>query len=413
MIGSALAFVLARLDQLESPVFSHEEFARFPAADLATLLRDGIVYEGVPAEEIDRPSRFRRGGRLAVCRTAKGLFGCPCEGDPYFDPIPLIEDDVRQYEVSIDRLIDRIRGDNAIDGTGYAASQRVMALGERRVEGWGAVDVYLGFGLCDDASLLAACRHLRPETSPRSVVLLVPTVIARSPERRRAIDTTRVLIEPLWDAAQRGSLAVSWEIVLGAPDVGQKRRVSKDLRLFCRDGATWRVAYGGQSTTIGHSLGMTYLSYVLDRPSTSLNAIEVAGSAGRSVRSKVRRSESRLAKARGPEDTTPLREGSEALDRAEAEARRAGDTKRLKQLREIRSMTEADAREAGRSTATESPEAKRVRQAVSKAIERAIKSIAARHAALGRHLSGSIETGGVLRYKGDPNDRWVTEAAAP
>jgi hypothetical protein len=59
---SLLAFVLARLDRIPSPVFLHRELAGFPAADLAALLSDGLLRKTEDAEEIPRPERFPGGG---------------------------------------------------------------------------------------------------------------------------------------------------------------------------------------------------------------------------------------------------------------------------------------------------------------------------------------------------------------
>ncbi len=412
MIGSALALVLARLDQIESPVFSHEELARFPAADLAVLFRDGILCEGVPAEEIDRPSRLRGGGRLAVRRTARGIFGCPCEGDPYFDPIPLTEDDVRLYEVSIDRLIDRVRRDNGIDGTGYAASGQTFALGRKDVEAWGAVDVYFALGLHDDAAVLSACLHLKTETSPRRVVLLVPTAVATSPDRRRAIDATGVLVEPLRDPASRGSLVVSWIVVLGAPDVRHEVPVPKVLRIFRREGEIWTVAYDGRSAPIANSLGMTYIQQLLERPSTPIPTTLLASASGRAGRSKILESSTRLAQGKKPDDSTLDEQGWAELARLEAQAKQSGDTKRLGELRMIRSEMEPDRRERRGLASTESKATKGARQSVSAAIRRAITAISKRHASLGRHLTDSIEYGQSILYKGDPKDRWATEGGS-
>jgi hypothetical protein len=409
---SLLNFVLTRLDQVASPVFLHSELTRFPALDLASLVSSGVLQPGLADDEIPRPARFPGGGYVAVRRTTKGLFGCACEGDPYFAPILLTEEDVRQYEISVDRLVDRIRRDNGIVGAGYAGLRRIVALGEKRVEGWGGVDVFLAVGLHDDAAVLSACLHLKTDTSPRRVVLLVPTLVAMSPDRRRAINATGVIVEPLRDAAQRGSLVVSWSVVLGAPDMRHEKRLSKDVRIFRRDGAGWMVAYDGQSTTILHSLGMTYIQHMLERPSTSVDVTDLASAAGRVGRTKIVERVTRLSKGRKPDASTLPRQALVDLDREEAEAQRRGDKRRLAELREIRSLTEPDRRADRGKPSAESAAAKGSRQSVSAAIHRAIGKIRERHPALAMHLDDSIERGNSVFYRSDPNDRWATEGGS-
>jgi len=410
--GSLLDFVRARLDQIDSPVFSHVELSRFPAAALAVLQDNGILREGPGAEEITRPPRFRGGGHVAVRRTSKGIFGVAREDEPYIDPLLLTEDDVRQYEVSVDRIVDRLRLDNEIQATGYTCSSGIIALGERQIEGWGAIDAYLAVGLRDDASVLSACLHLRTETSPRRVVLLTLTSIAISAVRRRAIDATGVFVESLSGPAQRGSLAVSWSLVLGAPDVRHATRMPRELRVFQRNGASWLVTYDGQSATIAHALGMTYIQHLLEHPSTSVPAAVMAGASGRTGRARIVESATRLSKGKKPEDAAPVDHGDTELAAEEAEARRTGDQKRLGQLRQIRSLTSLDRREAKGKPSGESKADKGARQSVSAAIRRAIEKIGAKHQKLGRHLADSIEYGHSVLYKGDPSERWATEGSS-
>src|SRR3990172_3580971 len=100
---SLLDFVLTRLDQVESPVFLHRELERFPPEQLKAQLSEGLLRETSRATEIPRPVHIPGGGDLIVCQTAKGLF-CVADEDDYFDPIPLTDDDVRQYEVSLPKL---------------------------------------------------------------------------------------------------------------------------------------------------------------------------------------------------------------------------------------------------------------------------------------------------------------------
>lgn len=229
MTGSALAFVLARLDQLESPVFSHEELARFPAADLATLLRNGVLFESDAADEVERPSRFRGGGRLAVRRTAMGIFGCPREGDPYFDPLPLTEDDIRQHEVALATLVARLREENQIDGAGYGNHGGLIPLGQKAFPGAATVGVYLSLPNADERDVIARCQRLSRPSGGQPVVFVTPRGVALSSEGRCVLDGSGVVLASLSSCAATGSLAIDWDSVLRSvakhPDVSPDQPV--------------------------------------------------------------------------------------------------------------------------------------------------------------------------------------------
>ena len=95
MTDTLLGLVLERLDLLEAPVYSHREASAFPA-ELERLRREGVLVEGAGASEVRGPG----GTYLEVRRTAGGLYGVAA-GDSYVKPVPLAEDDVREYEVSL------------------------------------------------------------------------------------------------------------------------------------------------------------------------------------------------------------------------------------------------------------------------------------------------------------------------
>lgn len=127
MAESLLGFVLTRLDQIEAPVFLHRELEKFPADQLKAVVAEGLLRETSEAEEIPRPDHAPPGGNLIVRRTAKGLFGVADEDD-YFDPIPLTDDDVRQYEVVISTYIACIRRENDLRGVPVVDFQNLSPL---------------------------------------------------------------------------------------------------------------------------------------------------------------------------------------------------------------------------------------------------------------------------------------------
>ena len=66
------------------------------------------------------------------------------KGD-FFRPVPLLPEDVLQYEVSVPGLVAALRRENGIDGTGGEESDGLVPLGQKAVEGFGRVPVHLSF----------------------------------------------------------------------------------------------------------------------------------------------------------------------------------------------------------------------------------------------------------------------------
>lgn len=81
MAESLLSFVLARLDQVDHPVFLHRELERFPTEQLQVLRSEGILQETSEAAEVPRPRHLPAGGDLIVRHTKKGRFGVADEDD--------------------------------------------------------------------------------------------------------------------------------------------------------------------------------------------------------------------------------------------------------------------------------------------------------------------------------------------
>jgi hypothetical protein len=112
-----LDFVLERADHVGDPVFLKRELEGFPVEDLDALLSEGILRETSRATEIPRPKHLPPGGDLIVRQTSRGLYGVADEDD-YFDPIPLTEDDVRQYAVSLPKLKAAVNRTNDSEDSG-------------------------------------------------------------------------------------------------------------------------------------------------------------------------------------------------------------------------------------------------------------------------------------------------------
>ena len=172
MPDTLLGLVLTRLDQVEDPVLLHREAAAYPTEEFEALLSAGIVKETSRALQVPRPAHMPAGADLLVRETAKGLFGVAGEDD-YHQPVPLAEDDVRQYEIVVSKLVDLLRQENELEGAPVQNGRRLTLVGERPLPGGQRADVYLSLLNDDQAEFMLVCRRVHA-TNPRPVVMLVP-----------------------------------------------------------------------------------------------------------------------------------------------------------------------------------------------------------------------------------------------
>lgn len=239
MPESLLGFVLTRLDQIESPLFLHRELERFPAADLAALVSDGILRETSEATEITRPAHLPVGGDLIVRQTSKGRFGVAGEDD-YFDPIPLSDDDVRQYRVSLPKLAARIRDENEIAGAPVKNGRRLLFVGERSLPGRQYADVYLSLGNDDSADFMSLCKRVHP-TNPRPVVMLVPRPVPLSVDQVQVLRSWDVFVVPLTTHLKGMRWKLPWSRILKKTDAkpasARKQQAPAYCRMVTREGA--------------------------------------------------------------------------------------------------------------------------------------------------------------------------------
>jgi hypothetical protein len=235
---SLLGFVLTRLDQIESPLFLYRELERFPAADLAALVSNGILRQTSKATEIPRPAGLPVGSDLIVRRTSRGLFGVADEGE-YFDPIPLADDDVRQYRVSLLKLAARIRNENELTGVPVKNGRRLLFVGERPLPGREHADVYLSLWNDDPADFMSLCKRVHP-AKPRPVVMLVPRPVPLSVEQVQLLTSSDVFVVPLTTHLKGMRWKLPWSRILKKTDAkpasAKESRKSAYCRMVTRDG---------------------------------------------------------------------------------------------------------------------------------------------------------------------------------
>jgi hypothetical protein len=217
-----LGFVLTRLGQVEAPVILHGEIEAFPAEEIKNLLQAGVLRETSHATEISRPARLSPGDDLVVRRTAQGLFGV-AEEDEYLDPVPLTEDDIRQYELVASRLARHIHRANSLQGVLHQEGEHLFSLGEKQLP-WGLrASVYLSLLNTGETDLLAVAERLRP-MQPKPVVLLTPTPVPLSVTAQQALAGSETHVIPLSDHLEAGSWAIAWEETL--PGRGERGEIT-------------------------------------------------------------------------------------------------------------------------------------------------------------------------------------------
>ncbi len=210
MAESLLQAVLVLLDQIESPVILHSEGVAYGDGALAELLSQGVLRKTTNATDIPRPVRFGPGPDLIVRQTAQGLFGVADE-DNFFDPVPLTDDDVRQYEISLPGLVERLRTENGIGGTGFHNDHGLIPLGQKTINGHGAVDVYLSLPNHNEDAVIARCRRLASPGGRRSAALLTPCPLTLSTEARQIFSSSCLFASLLLTAAAEGRVELSWQ----------------------------------------------------------------------------------------------------------------------------------------------------------------------------------------------------------
>lgn len=193
MTEGLLNFIFQRLDQVESPVFLHGELECYPEDEFRVLREKGILRETSRATEIPRPKRFPLGGDLIVRQTSKGIFGVADE-DNYFDPIPLTEDDVRQYELSLPKLTTVIRQANGIEGSGFANHHGLIPMGLKTLDSLGTLEIFLSIPNLDENDVIARCMRLDRELDTVGIVILTPGGIALSPEIRQQMKRLGIIM---------------------------------------------------------------------------------------------------------------------------------------------------------------------------------------------------------------------------
>ncbi|HEV7651721.1 MAG TPA: hypothetical protein VGP26_26505 [Actinophytocola sp.] len=162
-----------------------------------------------------------------------------------------------------------------------------------------------------------------------------------------------------------------------------------------RTGESWRIEWGGRTTTVGHSVGMAHLAALVGNPGVELHAAELAGGPGTAPRlsgQPVLDDSARLAyRDRLARLGSELDELDENAEHERADAVRA---ERDWVITELAAATGL----AGR-TRRFPDEAERARIAVGKAIRRTLARIHDADRMIGAHLRDAVRTGMRCSYR--------------
>jgi hypothetical protein len=211
--ASLLHLVLRLLNNCDEPVIAASDVASYPADQLLELAGAGILRETSRATEIARPMRYGPGESLIVCETAHGLFGVASEDD-YHDPLPLTEEDVRHYTLSVAGLVKEIRRRNEITGSDVRNDDGLILVGTKQVRGIARFPVYLSLPNIHQAALLERALRARRGTAGTLAVVIVPEEACITAELHRALDESGVEVVSLPATDALEGLALDWSAIL-------------------------------------------------------------------------------------------------------------------------------------------------------------------------------------------------------
>jgi len=208
MSESLLQYLLRLLDVSGAPAVLASELERFSIPPVLRLIEEGVLRQTSDAEEITRPARFGVPVTLVVRRTDSGLWGVP-EEDDYYDSVELTDDDIRLYAVSIGGLVEKLRKESGITGSGFESDHGLIPVGEKLSEGGPSFDVYLSCRNHDADTLLGRMRRLK--AGQNAVVVLTPTPAQPRTEHRRLLADDGVILAALSPLAADNDLVVGWD----------------------------------------------------------------------------------------------------------------------------------------------------------------------------------------------------------
>ncbi|MBC7351739.1 MAG: hypothetical protein H5U08_05210, partial [Thermogutta sp.] len=122
--------------------------AAFPTWQQAELVHCGVLVKEPLPEQIPHPRFPHSGRRAAVRKTARGFFAVAGEdSSEYFEPIPVSEQQLLEFRVSVAKLVELIAKQAGIESSTVPQEAGLVAMGQKHLAGYGTVEVYLAVAL--------------------------------------------------------------------------------------------------------------------------------------------------------------------------------------------------------------------------------------------------------------------------
>ena len=201
---------------------------------------------------------------------------------------------------------------------------------------------------------------------------------------------------------------------------------AKELYLLHKEGKTWRAVFEGETNNILDSKGVDYIATLLANPHKSIPCVELYGAvlvpfaevSGEFVDDDYQQilEKTKTLNVDAVSDKQTRSDCKKRIAEIETKIEIASDTGNTDGLDQLENEKKALEQEIARSEGLHgklrvkgNPE--KARQAVTRAVERAIKSMEKQHPKLWAHLSSTVQTGNALIYKPDRAIRWVIKCS--
>lgn len=181
----------------------------------------------------------------------------------------------------------------------------------------------------------------------------------------------------------------------------------KGIHVFQRQGRTWLLVYDGVTSSVVHSVGMSYIAELLAAPEQQIDAAGLWRTVSRGGPTRFLGSAAEVVDRKALEAyQAEARDLQEEIQDAEAN----NDSGRVENLKTDLAMIMTQINGAiglGGKPRMTSPDLERVRKTVSQGIHRALISIQKDHAPLWKHLRSSLKIGTSLSYQPAGRTHWT------
>lgn len=404
------SFFYGRLASLTKPVFTYRELEQYDSTDWQPLIDSSILLRAAEPETL-----IVQNGRGVVVRKSRGkIYGIDFSGS-CARTIDLEPEDLLHYVPSINNLLCRLRANSRVFGKGATLYGGGLLLGNSRGPSAGnrlaKVILYSGY---DKERIKAQLSYLREKKRPIIAVFPVLPDI-------EDLDTLESDAMHITDLAPK--LSINW------PEAAVPHEYTKPFYALHEEGRTWRFICEGAERTIRASKGVEYIAFLVANPGCVMSPFDLQN---RRLPDDECRFDLSDAIATFGEYASDADRQFSVVDNPDGERLHIDEVavrkyrNRLRQIEnELKAAItsgrgmEADELEDERNTliaqllgsasqnrGNTSAELNRARDAVSKAIRRAIDEVGEMLPKGKAHLEKYISTGNSFVYARDPMSSW-------